>query len=86
MIFEEGGHQYVAGIICYHAFLILSYLILLFLTSYHYELKDYHLDGKNNQCVDYLIHTLVKEMLPTYKGCHKRQELGMQGPDLAEKH
>jgi hypothetical protein len=62
-----------------------SYLILLFLTSYHHVLKDYHLDGKRNRRVDHLIHTLVKEMLPTYEDRHKRQQLGMQGPDLAEK-
>lgn len=35
--------------------------------------------------MDHLIHTLVKEVLPTYEDRHKRQMLGMQGPDLAEK-
>jgi hypothetical protein len=35
--------------------------------------------------VDHLIHTLVKDMLPSYEDRHKRQKLGMQGPDLAEK-
>ena len=48
-------------------------------------LKDYHLDGKRNRRVDHLIHTLVNEMLPTYEDHHKRQKLGMQGPNLAEK-
>jgi hypothetical protein len=35
--------------------------------------------------VDHLIHALVKDMLPTYQDRHKRQMLGMQGPNLAEK-
>ena len=35
--------------------------------------------------MDHLIHTLVKGMLPSYEDHHKRQMLGMQGPDLAEK-
>jgi hypothetical protein len=35
--------------------------------------------------VDHLIHALVKDMLPSYEDRHKRQKLGMQGPDLAEK-
>jgi hypothetical protein len=48
-------------------------------------LKDYWLDGKWNRRVDHLIHALVKDMLPTYQDCHKRQMLGMQGPNLAEK-
>jgi hypothetical protein len=36
--------------------------------------------------VDHLIHALVKEMLPAYVDRHKQQMLGMQGPDLGEKH
>ena len=35
--------------------------------------------------MDHLIHTLVNEMLPIYEDHHKRQKLGMQGPNLAEK-
>jgi hypothetical protein len=35
--------------------------------------------------VDHLIYALVKDMLPTYQDRHKRQMLGMQGPNLAEK-
>jgi hypothetical protein len=35
--------------------------------------------------VDHLIHALVNDMLPAYEERHKRQMLGMQGPDLAEK-
>ncbi len=48
-------------------------------------LKDYWLDGKRNRRVDHLIHALVKDMLPAYEDRHKRQKLGMQGPNLAEK-
>ena len=36
--------------------------------------------------MDHLIHMLVKVMLPSYEDHHKQQMLGMQGPDLAEKH
>ena len=35
--------------------------------------------------MDHLIHMLMKGMLPSYEDRHKRQMLGMQGPDLAEK-
>ena len=35
--------------------------------------------------MDHLIHALVKDMLPSYEDRHKRQKLGMQGLDLAEK-
>ncbi len=35
--------------------------------------------------MDHLIHALVKDMLPAYEDRHKRQKLGMQGPNLAEK-
>ena len=66
-------------------FLWLFYLILLYFTSYHHVLKDYWLDRKRNRHVDHLIHTLVKDMLSTYEDHHKRQKLGMQGPNLAEK-
>ena len=36
--------------------------------------------------MNHLIHALVKDMLPAYEDRHKRQILGMQGPDLAKKH
>jgi hypothetical protein len=35
--------------------------------------------------VDHVIHALAREMLPSYEDHHKRQRLGMQGPDLAKK-
>jgi len=35
--------------------------------------------------MDHLIHVLVKGFLPNIKHCHKRQMLGMEGPNLAEK-
>src|SRR6266849_4579524 len=60
--------------------------MILFLTSYHHVLKDYWLDGKRNRRVDHLIHALVKDMIPSYEDRHKQQKLGMQGPNLAEKH
>src|SRR5712691_3505022 len=66
-------------------FFKLSYQIILFLTSYHHILKDYWLDGKRNRHVNHLIHALVKDMIPSYEDRHKRQKLGMQGPNLAEK-
>ena len=48
-------------------------------------LKSIWLEGKRNRHVDHLIHTLVMEFLPDLKLRHKRQELGMDGPNLVEK-
>jgi hypothetical protein len=48
-------------------------------------LKSGWLDGKRNRRMDHLIHTLVKEFLPDIEHRHKRQGLGMEGPNLAEK-
>jgi hypothetical protein len=48
-------------------------------------LKSIWLEGKRNWHVDHLIHTLVMEYLPNIKIRHKRQERGMEGPDLAKK-
>ena len=48
-------------------------------------LKSIWLEGKRNQHVDHLVHMLVVEFIPDLKMCHKRQELGMNGRDLAEK-
>src|SRR5260370_36469843 len=59
--------------------------MIFFVLSYHNVLKDYWLDGKRNERVDHLIHALVKDMIPSYEDHHKRQKLGMQGPNLAEK-
>ena len=36
--------------------------------------------------MDHLIHLLVREYLPEIEHCHKRQTLGMEGPNLAEEH
>jgi SWIM zinc finger len=47
-------------------------------------LKSIWLEGKRNQRVDHLIHTLVVEFLLDLKMRHKRQELGMHGRDLAK--
>jgi hypothetical protein len=49
-------------------------------------LKSIWLEGKRNQHIDHLIHTLVMEFLPDLEFCHKWQTLGMEGPNLAEKH
>jgi hypothetical protein len=48
-------------------------------------LKSIWLEGKRNQRVDHLIHTLVMEFLPDLEICHKQQMLGMEGLNLAEK-
>jgi hypothetical protein len=48
-------------------------------------LKTVYLDGKRNQRMDHLIHMFVKEFLPDIEHHHKRQMLGMEGPNLAEK-
>ncbi len=52
---------------------------------YHHVLKSIWLDGKRNQHMDHLVHTLVVEFILDLEMCHKRQELGMNGGDLAEK-
>src|SRR5882672_4635041 len=36
--------------------------------------------------MDHLIHLLVREYLPEIEHRHKQQTLGMEGPNLAEKH
>jgi hypothetical protein len=48
-------------------------------------LKSIWLEGKRNRRVDHLIHTLVSGFLPDLEFRHKRQTLGMEGPNLAEK-
>lgn len=48
-------------------------------------LKSKWLEGKHNRRVDHLIHTLVVILLPSYANRHDRQELGFDGPDLANK-
>src|SRR5258708_26465923 len=53
---------------------------------YHHVLKSIWLEGKRNWHVDHLVHMLVVEFIPDLKMCHKRQELGMHGGDLAEQH
>jgi hypothetical protein len=48
-------------------------------------LKSIWLEGKQNRRVDQLIHMLATEFLPDLEIRHKRQTLGMEGPNLAEK-
>ena len=62
------------------------FITKLYISSYHRVLKSVWLDGKRNQCMDYLIHMPVKEFLPEAEHHHKWQLLGMEGPNLAEKH
>ncbi|KAF8482190.1 hypothetical protein F5888DRAFT_1582308, partial [Russula emetica] len=56
----------------------------MLLEAYHHVLKSGWLDGKRNWRMDHLIHMLVKEFLPDIEHRHKRQTLGMEGPNLAE--
>ncbi|KAH8989995.1 hypothetical protein EDB92DRAFT_1799374, partial [Lactarius akahatsu] len=52
---------------------------------YHHILKSKWLEGKQNQRVDHLVHTLVMIMLPLYAIQHVCQELGFEGLNLAGK-
>jgi hypothetical protein len=70
--------------------LILKYILYSCLSPnyairYHHVLKSIWLEGKRNRRVDHLIHMLVTEFLPDMEFRHKRQMLGMEGPNLAEK-
>jgi hypothetical protein len=47
-------------------------------------LKSIWLDGKRNRRVDHLIHMLMMEYHPDLEIRHKRQTLGMEGPNLAD--
>ena len=64
---------------------IIYYFNLIMPLRYHHVLKSIWLEGKRNQHVDHLVHMLVVEFIPDLKMCHKWQELGMNGRDLAEK-
>jgi hypothetical protein len=55
------------------------------LSRYHHQLKSKWLGGKQNQCINHLLHTLIADMLPDYLACYHSQMLGFKGPDLAEK-
>src|SRR5258708_21828335 len=52
---------------------------------YHHVLKSIWVEGKRNRRVDHLVHMLVVEFILDLEMRHKRQELGMNGRDLAEK-
>ena len=47
-------------------------------------LKSKWLDGKHNRRIDDLIYVLLTDLLPEMEDRHKRQELGMEGSDLAK--
>ncbi|KAH9971162.1 hypothetical protein BJV74DRAFT_718293, partial [Russula compacta] len=49
---------------------------------YHHVLKSHWLDGKCNWCIDHLVHTLVNSMEPDYQAWHRRQIVGLEGPNL----
>ena len=50
-------------------------------------LKSLWLEGKRNQGIDHLICILTRNMLPEhYEARHLAQQIGFEGPDLAEKH
>jgi hypothetical protein len=55
------------------------------LSRYHHQLKSKWLDGKRNQRIDHLLHTLIADMVPNYVGHYNSQMLGFKGPDLSEK-
>ena len=87
-IFQKGDtNMLLEGYVI--TFLINNILYLfatkLHLSSYHHVLKSGWLDGKRNQHMDHLIHVLVREFIPGVEHRHKRQSLGMEGPNLAEK-
>src|SRR5229473_6465304 len=66
----------------FKTYIYLQYIIMAL--RYHHVLKSIWLEGKRNQCVDHLIHTLVTQYLPHMKICHKQQERGMEGTNLAK--
>ena len=50
---------------------------------YHYVLKTHWLDGKWNCQIDHIIHMLVKYIVPHYQSYYARQNVRLEGPDLA---
>ena len=48
-------------------------------------LKSIWLEGKRNRRMDHLIHMLLDEFMPEIDHRHKRQMLGMEGPNLGKK-
>jgi hypothetical protein len=54
-------------------------------SRYHHVLKSKWLDGKHNHCVDMLIHTLVKDLMPNIEDCHKWHSM-KKHDDLAAQH
>ena len=85
-IFEKGDTNMLLEVYVI-TFLFKKHLFItkLYISNYHHVLKSVWLDGKRNQCIDHLIHMLVKEFLPEAEHCHKWQSLEMEGPNLAEK-
>ncbi|KAJ7247685.1 hypothetical protein C8J57DRAFT_1522674 [Mycena rebaudengoi] len=57
-------------------------LVLNSSRSWHHVLKDKFLHGKRNRRLDHLLNTLVNEVLPYYALKQRRQDLGLEGPDV----
>jgi len=49
---------------------------------WHHVLKGKFLHGKCNRRVDYLIHTLVEQVIPYYRSKQARQDVGFEGENL----
>ena len=80
-IFEEGNTN----------MLLEAYVVYLFTKiinwsnlRYHHVLKSHCLDGKHNRWIDYIIQALVFDFLSDVENRHKRQIIGLEGPDLED--
>ena len=57
------------------------------ISSYHHLLKSKWLENKRNRRIDHLIYILTQRMLPDYyQARHERQQVGLEGGDLEERH
>ncbi|KAH8982581.1 hypothetical protein EDB92DRAFT_1804429, partial [Lactarius akahatsu] len=74
-----------AGILRLHQMIFQEGDTNMLIEVYHHILKSKWLEGKWNQHVDHLVHTLVMIMLPSYVIQHVHQELGFEGLNLASK-
>ena len=57
----------------------------LYIIGWHHLLKGKFLEGKQNQWLDHLIHTLIKDMVPDFRAKHDRQQMGFEGIDIEAK-
>src|SRR6266404_7577298 len=57
------------------------------ISSYHHLLKSKWLENKCNRRINHLIYILTQRMLPDYyQARHERQQVGLEGGDLEERH